>query len=124
MISPIQIDHICLLVKSIERSQKYYERLFDFSCKRRPEDPKTLIVESKNIHFFITELENISEEIITKQHISYEVDHLTEIVKFLESESIEFKTGEVNSFKHKNYKWCEWRDPDGIRVECVEIIKS
>jgi catechol 2,3-dioxygenase-like lactoylglutathione lyase family enzyme len=122
MISPIQIDHICLLVKSIERSQKYYEKLFDFSCRRRPEDPKTLIVESENVHFFITELENIPEEMITQQHISFEVDHLNEIVNLLKSESIEFKTGEVNIFKHKNYKWCEWRDPDGIRVECVEIV--
>jgi catechol 2,3-dioxygenase-like lactoylglutathione lyase family enzyme len=124
MINPTQIDHICLLVNSIERSQKYYERLFDFSFKRRLEDPKTLIVESENVHFFITELENIPEEMITKQHISFEVDHLNEIINLLKSESIEFKTGEVNIFKHKNYKWCEWRDPNGIRVECVEIIKS
>jgi hypothetical protein len=29
--------------------------------------------------------------------------------------------GEVRFFAHRNYAWCEWRDPDGIRLECVEV---
>jgi len=26
-------------------------------------------------------------------------------------------------FKFNNYRWCEWEDPDGIKIECVETLK-
>jgi len=34
----------------------------------------------------------------------------------------ELTMGEFRQFRYHNYKWIEWRDPDGIRLEYVESI--
>lgn len=34
----------------------------------------------------------------------------------------EFNTGVFTYFNYRNYKWFEWKVPDGIRLEFVEII--
>ena len=60
---------------------------------------------------------------IAKQHISFEVDTLEKVITSLKELGVtDFEVGRVNLFKHKNYKWCEWRDPSGIRIECVEVL--
>jgi catechol 2,3-dioxygenase-like lactoylglutathione lyase family enzyme len=115
------IDHICLWVRSLSESKAYYERVFGVVCRSRPGDPKTLIVESESIHFFISE--NVGEDsFISKQHLSLEVDSLLEFTEHIRNLGItDYAMGEVGCFSNKNYKWCEWRDPDGIRLECVEL---
>ena len=121
MIRPTSIDHICLLVTSIIRSKCYYEHIFDFTCRPKPDDPKTLMVESPNIHFFMTEVHNVSPGFLSKQHFSFEVINLDHVISSLEKLGIsDYDTGEFTMFEHRPYKWCEWRDPDGIRIECVE----
>lgn len=67
----------------------------------------------------------------TRQHweelfgFSFRVKNLNEVIERLGSAGIDdYATGAVDFFAHNNYRWCEWRDPDGIRVECVEIIPS
>ncbi len=121
MIRLVSIDHVCLLVTSISRSKSYYKRVFDFNCTPGPDDPKTLMVESPNIHFFISEVYGVSTDFLSKQHLSFEVDNLDHVVSSLEELGIsDYETGEFRMFQHRNYKWCEWRDPDGIRIECVE----
>ena len=121
MIRLVSIDHVCLLVTSISRSKSYYKRVFDFNCTPRPDDSKTLMVESPNIHFFINEVHGVSTDFLSKQHLSFEVDNLDLVVSALEELGIsDYETGEFRMFQHRNYKWCEWCDPDGIRIECVE----
>ena len=118
------IDHICLWVNSLTKAKAYYEKLFGFQCTAREGDVKTLVVESDKIHFFIRENFGNSE-FIPKQHLSLEVNSINEIITNLELLGItEYKVGTVKIFERRNYKWCEWRDPDGIRLECVEIIPS
>lgn len=121
MIRARAIDHICLWVRSLSESKRYYEKVFGVVCYPRKDDPKTLIVESESIHFFISENEG-EDSFISTQHLSLEVESLVEITEHLRSLGItDYSVGEVNFFSHRNYKWCEWRDPDGIRLECIEL---
>ena len=121
MIELKSIDHICLWVRSLKISKEYYEKLFSVDCFPREEDDKTLVVESKLVHFFISE-SNEDESFLKKQHLSFEVEHLASVTKHLTKLEIDYSVGEVGFFKNRNYKWCEWRDPDGIRLECIETM--
>lgn len=122
MINAKSIDHVCLRVHSVSESREYYERIFGFTCTPKEGDNLTLLVESNTIHFFIRQTDN-AHDFISNQHIAFEVDSLDQVVGNLETSGItDYKTGEVRFFAHKNYKWCEWKDPGGIRLECVEII--
>ena len=79
------------------------------------------MVESPNIHFFISEVHSVSPDFLSKQHLSFEVNNLDHVISSLEKLGIsDYNTGEFEMFEHRTYKWCEWRDPDGIRIECVE----
>ena len=121
MIQPVSIDHVCLLVTSLSRAAAYYKRVFDFTCTIRPNDPQTLMVESSDVHFFISEVSDISTDFLRQQHLSLAVDDLDHVIAILEELGIsDYETGEFKMFQHRNHTWCEWRDPDGIRLECVE----
>lgn len=123
MIEPKRIDHVCLSVRDLGRSKTYYEQLFGAKCWPRENDPTTLIVETKNIHFFLSESSAISE-FLSSQHLSLQVEDLSAVISELEKLGItEYETGVVEFFERNNYRWCEWRDPDGIRLECVELIE-
>lgn len=116
------IDHVLLWVRSVSESKKYYEKVFGFTCTLRADNESTLVVESDNVHFFMSEFEK-ENEFISKQHISFEVDSLKEVISNLKYMDIsDFDVGEINIFQNRNYKWCEWRDPNGIRLECVEVL--
>lgn len=89
----------------------------------REDDPKTLIFETKNVHFFLSE-SGANVEFLSRQHLSLQVSDLTQVISRLKALEIsKHKTGVVDFFEHDNYRWCEWRDPDGIRLECVELIQ-
>ena len=122
MIEPTKIDHICLLVSDLNRAKRYYERLFGAKCRLRENDPKTLILDAKNVHFFLSESE-ANVEFLSSQHLSFRVSDLADVISKLEAmEVVEYETGVVDFFERNNYRWYEWRDPDGIRLECVELI--
>jgi len=40
----------------------------------------------------------------------------------LQSQDIPFESGTFEGFEYHNYHWVEWRDPDGICLECIELI--
>lgn len=103
--------------------KKYYEKLFGVECFVREGDEKSLVVESEWVHFFISQNEtNADDSFISKQHLSFEVDNLDDVIQTLINlGNIEYKTGDVGLFKNRNYQWCEWHDPDGIRLECIEV---
>ena len=68
---------------------------------------------------------DVPETFLRLQHISFRVQSLDEVIERLQSTGInDFATGVVDFFAYQNYRWCEWRGPDGIRVECVESIES
>jgi catechol 2,3-dioxygenase-like lactoylglutathione lyase family enzyme len=122
MIETKAIDHVCLWVRSLSEAKDYYEKIFGVVCTPREDDATALVVESENIHFFISESKNGSE-FLSKQHISFEVETLNQVIMTLNEMGIsEYEVGEVSFFVHKNYKWCEWRDPSGIRLECIERV--
>ena len=122
MITLKNIDHVCLWVRSLAESKAYYERLFGVICTSREGDPATLVVESEQIHFFMSEARS-DHPFLAQQHISFAVDSLDAVIAALGHLGInDYTTGTVNFFQHHNYRWCEWRDPSGIRVECVEHI--
>jgi len=121
MISLKTIDHVCLWVRSLPEAKQYYETLFGLSCSQREGDASTLVVESASIHFFISE-DTRDSDFLARQHISFEVESLARVIDTLDTMGVtDYATGEVNFFKYRNYKWCEWRDPSGIRIECVEM---
>jgi len=121
MIKVKAIDHVTLWVRSLAEAKLYYENIFGFICTPRNSDKTTLVVESESVHFFLSESRGESE-FITKQHISFEVESLDKIIETLNVKGVTgYEVGEVNFFIHKNYKWCEWEDPSGIRLECVEL---
>lgn len=103
-------------------AKEYYEKIFGFTCTPRPDDDNTLVVESEAVHFFISQSKDM-DALLANQHLSFEVDSLENVIASLQELGVtDFEVGEVNLFKHKNYKWCEWRDPSGIRLECVELL--
>ena len=122
MITVKGIDHVCLWVRSLSEAKDYYERVFNFDCFYRDTEQDTLIVESNTVHFFLNE-EDQDTQLLSKQHISFKVDSLDQIIDSLKKLGItQYTTGSVNCFKHENYRWCEWRDPSGIRLECIEVV--
>lgn len=124
MIRPSAIDHTCLIVSSLANTRRYYERLFEFSFYFREGDPNTLVVESAPVHFFMTQIPDVPATFLQLQHISFRVQSLEDVTKRLQAAEIDhYETGIVDFFTHNNYRWCEWRDPDGIRLECIELIR-
>lgn len=122
MIQPRAIDHICLWVRSLAESRGYYETVFDLVGSERVDSPGTLVLESRHVHFFMQECRG-DTACIEKQHLSFEVDHLSEVIANLKNAGIsDYTTGEAMFLKTRNYTWCEWKDPDGIRLECIERI--
>jgi len=122
MIEALEINHVCLFVPSLSEAQEYYEKVFNFRCSIRDTDHGTMMVESPQVHFFFSEYKN-EKECLSKQHISFTVNSIDEVIIKLEKLGVvEYTIGESDCFKHNNYKWCEWRDPSGIRLECVEIL--
>ncbi|MCD4781851.1 MAG: VOC family protein [Candidatus Omnitrophica bacterium] len=124
MIDVTAIDHVCLSVSSLARAQEYYERVFGASCNLREGDPRTLVVEAARVHFFLSK-SPASSEFLSSQHLSLRVNSLDDVIAALNALGItKYKTGVVSFFKHNNYRWCAWKDPDGIRLECVEMLKG
>lgn len=122
MITIKAIDHVCLWVRSLAETKTYYEKLFGVTCTPREGDETTLVVESDHIHFFISETAT-ETEFISKQHISFEVESLNTVINTLNEIGISgYEVGEVSFFTRHNYKWCEWRDPSGIHLECIEKL--
>jgi len=124
MIETKAIDHVCLWVRSLPEAKHYYEKVFGVVCTPRENDENTLVVESESIHLFLSGCKNGSD-FLSKQHISFEVESLNNVIEALQEMGIsDYQVGEVSFFVHRNYKWCEWRDPSGIRLECIERVES
>jgi catechol 2,3-dioxygenase-like lactoylglutathione lyase family enzyme len=122
MIKAKAIDHVCLWVRSLPEAKNYYEKMFGFVCTPRAGEATTLVVESEDIHFFLTESKD-GNALLSKQHLSFEVESLNKVIDTLNEMGItDYVVGEVRFFTYKNYKWCEWRDPSGVRLECVEML--
>lgn len=122
MIQISAIDHTCLAVSSLEQAKIYYADLFGADLFLRENDPSSLVFETESVHFFFTEVQTDSET-YRRQHISFRVENLDHVQQELTLRNIPFTKGSVDFFTTNNYHWIEWRDPDGIRVECVEVIK-
>jgi catechol 2,3-dioxygenase-like lactoylglutathione lyase family enzyme len=117
------IDHVTLYVRNVEAVKLYYEQVFDFSCSLiLSKGKKHLQLETDTTHLFIAEDSTFTPDFIGQQHISFEVESLEPVVKKLDARGEQYETGMYTGFKTRNYRWCEWRDPEGIRVECVEHI--
>lgn len=116
------IDHIWLWVHSLERSKAYYEALFGFRCTPRDGDAQTMLVEGESVHLFLRQIEG-NGDFIGQQHLALVVSDLESVIASLQQHGIhDYTTGQVDCFTRRNYDWCEWRDPDGIRLECVAYI--
>ena len=115
------IDHICLLVSDLEIARAYYHSLLGLKVSRHPTVSNTYMCETENIHFFIEEVD-FPKAFLAKQHLSLRVPDVQTIMDTLQSLNIPFETGKFEGFEYHNYYWVEWRDPDGIRLECVELI--
>jgi len=117
------IDHTTLYVNSIDSVIKFYAELFEFTVTPGvSEDGRYLMVENDQIHFFILEDASISKKFIAKQHLSFSVPSLKPVYEQLKSMGVSYQRGTFNGFKKRNFDWCEWIDPEGIRLECVEHI--
>ena len=96
--------------------------MFGAVCKLRDNDPTTLVVETPQLHFFLSQ-SDASPEFLAQQHLSFRVDSLEAAIASLHNLGItDYETGSVEFFTRNNYRWCEWRDPDGIRLEVVELL--
>jgi catechol 2,3-dioxygenase-like lactoylglutathione lyase family enzyme len=121
-IKPKRIDHTHLFVSDPERSKTYYEALFNFNISPMPEEKDMYMVESEHVHFFIKKAENDPYN-LKEQHIAFEVPNIQKVMKKLDKMNIQtYEIGVFDKFESNNYEWIEWRDPDGIKIECVEIV--
>ncbi len=117
------IDHVTLYVGSLDAVAAYYEEVFGFSTRLLPgSGPRTLSCENDAVHFFVVEDPAVPAEFVRRQHVSFQVPSLGPVVALLRSRGEPHETGVHRGFETRNYRWCEWRDPAGIRVECVETL--
>ncbi|MBI4216051.1 MAG: VOC family protein [Chloroflexi bacterium] len=121
MIELREIDHICLLVSDLANSREYYQKLFAVECSPHPRDPSALMVESRHARFFMKEIQ-ATPDILGQQHLSFRVQSLAPVIEMLQRDNISYEVGVFTHFARSNYRWVEWRDPDGIRLECVELL--
>lgn len=70
------------------------------------------------VHFFLEE-SDVQKAFLSKQHLSFAVEDLSEIKQRLTEKDIAYEEGTTKLFQRGAYQWVEWRDPDGVRVECV-----
>ncbi|MEL6270584.1 MAG: VOC family protein [Chloroflexota bacterium] len=112
------IDHVCLLVSDLTAAKVYYEDVLRVTCRLHPGAEKTLMVENEQVHFFLKEVD-APREFLRLQHLSLAVDDLEPVAAMLDARGIAYERGRFEGFAHRNYDWLEWRDPDGIRLECV-----
>ncbi|MEM8860943.1 MAG: VOC family protein [Chloroflexota bacterium] len=123
MLNLQSIDHVTLIVTDLKAVKRYYEELFGFSITEIfHKESKHLQLEIGTVRFFFTEDPTVSTEMIRQQHISFAAESLAPVIALLEARGEAYTTGTYHGFKTNNYHWCEWRDPAGIRVECVEHI--
>lgn len=120
-IRALGIDHVCLLVSNLEKARGYYQSLFGLIVRPHPTASNTIMCEGENIHFFIEQVD-FPREYLSKQHLSVRVSDVQTIMDTLQSLNIPYESGTFTRFEYQNYHWVEWRDPDGIRLECVELI--
>ncbi|MDZ7725560.1 MAG: GNAT family protein [candidate division KSB1 bacterium] len=118
---PSRIDHICLIVKDINKTRSDLQSLFNLEIKTKPDSENVLMCENKNLHFFVKQMD-FSTKFLREQHLSLTVDNIKLISDKLKSRNIDFEIGEFNGFRYNNYKWIEWRDDNEIRFECIEEI--
>lgn len=117
------IDHVTLYVPSVDLVRDYYTDVFGFSVTDLPSSgANTLLVERGAVHFFIVEERSAPLDFIRRQHISFEVDSLRPVTTLLDDNNIPYNTGIYEGLAAFNYRWCGWRDPEGIRVECIERV--
>jgi hypothetical protein len=65
-----------------------------------------LVIENGLVHFFIVEDSALPKEFIKKQHISFEVPNLKEIMNTLTAMGVNYKEGKTDVFVNNNYHWC------------------
>ncbi len=119
------IDHVTLRVHSLAVAQKYYEEVLGLTCERVAVGGSDgLCLENEAIHFFMIEDQDIDPDYVRTQHISFEVEDLQPVIAYLDSRGEQYEVGRFEGFKNRNYRWCEWRDPSGIRLECVESLRG
>ena len=117
------IDHVTLYVNSIDNVKQFYQDIFNLSCKEVTSDGTSyLIIENDTVHFFIMEDPDVTPVFVAKQHLSFEVERLESVIEKLEVHQLAYETGYYDGFKARNYRWCEWLDPESIRVECVQYV--
>ena len=117
------IDHVTLYVNSIDNVKEFYRDIFNLSCEEVTSDGVSyLIIENSAVHFFIMEDPDITPAFVAKQHISFAVDQLENVIEKLELHKLPYETGQYSGFKTRNYRWCEWLDPESIRVECIQYV--
>jgi RimJ/RimL family protein N-acetyltransferase len=116
---PSRIDHICLIVKDINKTKSDLQSLFDLEIKTKPDTENILMCENRNLHFFVKQMD-FPTKFLREQHLSLTVDNIKLISDKLKSRKIDYEFGEFNGFQYNNYKWIEWRDDNGIRFECIE----
>lgn len=76
----------------------------------------------QNTSISLIEEVDFPKEFLSKQHLSLRVSDVQTIMDTLQSLNIPFDSGKFEGFEYHNYDWVEWRDPDGIRLECIELI--
>ncbi|MBV1916218.1 MAG: VOC family protein [Pseudomonadales bacterium] len=117
------IDHVTLYVRSIAKVKSFYMDLFELSCREFDEnDSRYLVVENETLHFFIMEDKTVTPEFVGMQHISFSVESLDTAIEQLKLLGHSYCIGRYEGFEKRNFDWCEWRDPEGIKVECIQYI--
>jgi len=117
-----RIDHTTLYPADPEALAAHIDAVFECPSTPLEDDPNVLLMEQGTVHFFI--VKRPSSELPADQHLSFEVTDLRALKQRLDQIGLGYRTGRFSGFKSRNYDWCEWRAPDNIRLEGVEIISS
>ena len=115
-----RIDHTTLFVADLDGFEKHIQAVTGCEVSRLEDDNNVSLFEQGDVHFFAVEVP--AGDIPKDQHLSFEVSDLEALQDRLNALDVPFETGTFTKFKFRNYRWCEWKIADNVRLEGIELI--
>lgn len=115
------IDHVTLTVSRLQRTKKFYERLFQTKLTKHKDNSFNLLPVGIPVWFVEWEKkypnDRFDETRIGLDHIAFHLDKLEDLEKFVTRlKEMGIKTAGLQRYKDK-FPYVAFRDPDNIQTE-------
>ena len=116
-----RISHILLEVSNLEKSTKFYQEVLEFeiASKEKMKDERDVVVFKQGVG--LTSRVSINFENKLLNHIGIKVNDINLLIRNLDKAKVKIIEGPSSSpYGTKLY----FLDPDGVRLECHEKLRS